>query len=56
MKASEFAKELIENIAIHGDGEMYLNSTGEKVAGIMHSDTENVPDVKLESWYEIIAG
>ena len=54
MKASELAKELIENIAVHGDGEILINGTNHNVCGIMHSDAENVPDMNAEPWFEIL--
>ena len=54
MKASELAKELIENIAAHGDGEILINGSHLNVCGIMHSDAESVPDMNKEPWFEIL--
>ena len=52
MKASVLTKKLIENIAEHGDFE--ICSEGKKIEGISFSDSENIPDMKTEPWYEII--
>jgi hypothetical protein len=53
MKASEYAKLLIDAVAEHGDGELIVNGTGGKVTGIIFSDEENVPDASTKPWFEI---
>ena len=52
MKASVLTKKLIENIAEHGDFEIYAE--GKKIDGISFSDSENIPDMKTEPWFEIV--
>jgi hypothetical protein len=53
MKASEYAKMLIDAVAKHGDGELIVNGTGGSVTGVIFSDEETVPDASVQPWFEI---